>query len=333
MEKKNFWERTPVLVLMALIATFLWGSAFPSIKIGYQLFGIAGSDTAGQILFAGTRFAIAGIMVIAVTSLQQHRFAAPKRSSWLYVLALACFQTIGQYFFFYVGLAHASGVSSSLIEATATFLTILFAVFFFHTETLTAAKVIGCIVGFAGVALIEMPLPGQAEGAFGFSLFGEGFVLISTIAGALAACFIKVFSKNEDPAVLSGWQFFFGGIVLALCGYAGGGRLHAAPAQGASSVTAVRMGLGVLLLLYMAFISACAYTLWSMLLKYNPVSRVAVFGFINPVVGVILSALLLDEKNQAFSLIGLASLALVSAGIIIVNRTEGRLSGQDAAKD
>lgn len=70
----------------------------------------------------------------------------------------------------------------------------------------------------------------------------------------------------------------------------------------------------------MALISAVAYTLWGILLKYNPVSQVAVFGFMNPMFGVLLSALILHERNQAFSLNGLISLLLVCAGIYIVNR-------------
>ena len=70
----------------------------------------------------------------------------------------------------------------------------------------------------------------------------------------------------------------------------------------------------------MAMISAVAYTLWSILLKFNPVSRVAVFGFMNPVCGVVLSALILNERNQAFSLQGLLALVLVCFGIYQVNR-------------
>ena len=81
-----------------------------------------------------------------------------------------------------------------------------------------------------------------------------------------------------------------------------------------------------LLLLYMAMISAVAYSLWGILLKYNPVSRIAVFGFMNPVFGVILSALLLGENNQAFSLYGLAALILVSLGIFLVNRKDTSVS-------
>lgn len=72
------------------------------------------------------------------------------------------------------------------------------------------------------------------------------------------------------------------------------------------------------LLFYMACISAVAYTVWSLLLKYNPVSRICIFSFTNPVIGVILSALLLGEQNQAFSIYGLLALILVSVGIIVV---------------
>ena len=74
------------------------------------------------------------------------------------------------------------------------------------------------------------------------------------------------------------------------------------------------------MLFYLAFLSAAAYTIWGILLKYNPVSRVSIYGFSNPVVGVLLSALLLGEGGQAFSLRNLGALALVSAGIYTVNR-------------
>ena len=79
-------------------------------------------------------------------------------------------------------------------------------------------------------------------------------------------------------------------------------------------------GKSILLLIYLAMISAVAYSIWGILLKYNPVSRVAVFGFMNPVFGVTLSAILLHEQNQAFTLQGLFSLILVCIGIYLVNR-------------
>ena len=76
----------------------------------------------------------------------------------------------------------------------------------------------------------------------------------------------------------------------------------------------------VAVLLYLAFVSAAAYSLWSVLLKYNPVSKIAVFGFMNPMCGVIISGIVLKESG-AFGIKGLISLILVCVGIYIVNRS------------
>ena len=75
----------------------------------------------------------------------------------------------------------------------------------------------------------------------------------------------------------------------------------------------------VLAILYLALISAVAYTIWGLLLKYNHVSRVAVIGFTNPVFCALLSALFLGEADEAFSIKNLVSLVLVCIGIYIVN--------------
>lgn len=303
--KEAALTKLPIVILLAAICCFLWGSAFPCIKIGYQLFHIASTDTASQLLFAGLRFTLAGILVILVGSLSSHRFLFPAKASLLNVCKLSLFQTILQYFFFYVGLANASGVKSSIIEASSTFLSILIASLIFRYEKLTASKLAGCILGFGGVILVNVAGNGMD---FQMSFTGEGFILISALSYAFSSVLVKKYSASESPITLSGYQFVLGGIVLSLAGFAGGGRIH-----GFTPVS-------VLLLLYMAMISAVAYSLWGLLLKYNPVSRVAIFGFLNPLCGVILSALLLNEKNQAFSLAGLVSLVLVCLGIFIVNK-------------
>ena len=66
-------------------------------------------------------------------------------------------------------------------------------------------------------------------------------------------------------------------------------------------------------------LSAVAYGLWSVLLKYNPVSRVTIYAFMTPVMGVLLSALMLGEGAQAFHLRNMAALVLVCIGICLVN--------------
>ena len=183
------------------------------------------------------------------------------------------------------------------------FIAIFIASVIFRQEKMTMQKLLGSIVGFAGVVLVNLTGNGLDRN---LTLLGEGFILISTVAYAISSVLIKRYSQSQDPVAMSGYQFFIGGCVMILCGLTMGGRV---------SVTAAS---SIWILGYLAFISAAAYTVWAILLKYNPVSNVAVFGFMNPVFGVILSALILDENSQSLGWKAIVALALVCAGIFIV---------------
>lgn len=307
---QRFFGSTGGMLFACLVACLLWGSAFPCVKIGYRMFAIDASDTASIITFAGVRFTLAGILVVLGMSVVKRSPYLPKRSDCGAIFELSLFQTILQYVFFYIGLAHTSGVMSSIIEATNSFFVVLLAAFVFRYERLTARKLIGCLVGFAGVILVD--LTGQTSGGVSFTLMGEGLILVSTIAAATSSNLAKRLSRKHDPVLLSAWQFVLGGLVMLVVGMAMGG--HVAPADAGNPVPAIA------LLLYLAFISAAAYSLWSVALACNPVSRVAVFGFMNPVFGVILSALLLGEGSVLNPVVAIVALVLVSAGIVIVNR-------------
>ncbi|MCQ2593208.1 MAG: DMT family transporter [Treponema sp.] len=306
MKDNSLWTKTPFIILFATISCMLWGSAFPCIKLGYELFDIPNDSSAAQILFGGIRFSISGIMVIIAGSFIQKRVLLPKLKSIPSIILLSLFQTVGQYFFFYIGLARTSGVNASVVEATNTFFTILWACIIFKTEKITFGKIAGCILGFTGVCLIE--LKGFDLENLHFNFFGDGFILISCLLASFVPSLLKLFSKKEDAFVLSGWQFFIGGLIMIAGALMAGGRM-AAPTDSIKAYS---------LLSYLAFISACAYTLWSLLLKQNDVSRVAIFGFINPVFAFILSAFLLKEIEDAFNLTSMISLVLVCCGIILV---------------
>lgn len=319
-EKENgpFIATTPGVVLACLASCFLWGSAFPCVKIGYDLFGIDATDVPSILAFAGMRFVIAGLMVVAGMSVARRRAFVPERRDLPYVGALAIFQTILQYILFYVGLANCAGVTSSILEASNSFLCVLLAALVFRSERLTSRKVLGCIIGFAGVVLVNVA---GETGGFSFTLAGEGMVLASTVAAATSSNLAKLFSRDHDPVLLSGWQFALGGAALLAAGLALGG--HVAPADAANPLPALA------LLAYLGFISAGAYSLWSLALAVNPVSRVAVFGFMNPVFGVLLSAVLLGEADVVSPAVAVGALVLVSAGIVVVNRREGRARRAD----
>lgn len=304
--KSTIWSYLPVTFFTALFCCVLWGSASPAIKIAYELFRIPADDTASRLMLAGARFLIAGIMTVIFGSAVSRKILIPARSSLKYIAALSVLQTIGQYFFFFMSLAHISGVRGSIINASGNFLAIIVAVYIFRLETLTPRKLVGCVVGFWGIVIILGGI-GALTGGGSITLQGEGAMLLAALFYAFSSCCIKIFSKYENPVALSGYQFMAGGLVLYVLGFIMGGHLIFWNVSCVANI------------IYMGFISAGAYTLWGVLLKYNPVSRVSIFGFMNPVMGVVLSALLLGENTEAFSFTGIAALLLVALGIVIVN--------------
>lgn len=301
-EAEKFFSKNYVVVIGALICCMLWGSAFPCVKVGYGLFGVDTSSYSSLILFAGIRFTLAGVLVLAFGSALQRKFLLPKRKNIWRVAVVALFQTAMQYTFFYIGLANLTGVKSSVLNGLGVFFTIIAACFIFRTERFTLIKLVGCILGFGGV--LVMNLDGLN---FEFSLTGEGFIIFSGLSAAMAAGFVKVFSKHENTTTLCGWQFFCGGLALVIIGAATGGSIR--PTSGASFA----------MLFYLAFLSACAFTLQGYLLKYNPVSKVAVFKSTNPLFGALFSAIILGETEQLLHYTTLIALALVCGGILIIN--------------
>ena len=304
--KRSILENPKMVLPSAMLCCLLWGSAFPLVKIGFSWLNISSEDIPTEILYAGLRFTLAGVIAIIITSLISGKFLRPTMKSLPKVFSLSMFQTILQYLFFYIGLSNTSGVKASVIEAMNVFVALIVSCLIFRMEKFTAAKIIGSIIGFAGVVIINVS---KGDLAGGLTLKGEGFILISTVAYAFSSVLMKHWSNEENPMMMSAWQFLLGGIVMSILGFALGGRISGFDLK------------SVLLLIYLASLSAIAYSLWASLLKYYPVSRIAVYGFMNPVFGFILSAFLLGE-SEAFGLKSIAALMLVCLGIYIVNYTK-----------
>ena len=148
----------------------------------------------------------------------------------------------------------------------------------------------------------------------GMRFMGEGFIILSTVSFSLSNNLTKHYSKTENPVMLCGWQFILGGAVLIVSALVSGGRINF---NGVS---------GVLIILYLSMVSAVAFSLTSLLMKYNPVSRVSIYAFLNPVFGVLLSILILGESGQSFGLRGLLALFLVCAGVFTVNYSKTNAS-------
>ncbi|MBQ7387226.1 MAG: DMT family transporter [Clostridia bacterium] len=300
MKKENIFNHPLIIALCALLCCALWGSASPAIKIGYELLSVEGVPS--TILFAGIRFTAAGILTVAIYSLARRKLLYPKRENIHRVLTVSAFQTVIQYIFFYIGLANTTSVKGTIASGSSAFFCVLIASLVFRQEKLTAKKIIACILGFLGIIVVNL---NGLELTMNF--LGDGFVILSTVSYAFSSVLMKRFSKHEDPVVLSGYQFIIGGAFMVVLGLILGGTID------------LSNGRGVALLVYLAFLSAIAYALWGVLLKYNPVSRVSIFSFTTPIFGTILSFIFLPDSNGVEPLNLVVTLVLVSLGIFLLN--------------
>ena len=298
---KGFLRTKTAAVLLSVLCTLLWGTAFPFIKLGYAAFEVADGDVGAMLLFAGCRFFLAGLMVLPVIAFQRAR-VLPHKGDVLPIAVLGLVLTAGQYFFTYIGLGFTSGANTSIITACASFLTVLAAPFFFRSDRLGALKIIGCVLGFFGVLVMN-----RGGSVSGETLFGDSMIFISTVCAAAGNLLSKKAAAGRNPLLVTAWQLLLGGGILVAVGLIWGGRLN---------FSSVR---GIAILLWLAFVSAAAFSVWTALLKYHPASKISVYTLLIPVFGTALSGLLLGES--VFKIETLLALLLIAAGIVLVNIT------------
>ncbi len=307
MDKKqeaSFYTRRSTILLIAVIANALWGSAFPAIKIGYRVFRITDGTAADKLVFAGVRFILAGLLVTAYNCFSNRRLILPQKKDIRGIVLLGLVQTWLEYIFFYISLTNLSGVKGSIINSMGNFFAVILAAIFLKNDKMTLTKVVGCVLGFAGIVICNL-----GSGIdMGFSLMGEGFMLLAAFCFATGGVITKVFAQGTEPAVLTGFQLALGGLLLLVTGLAFGGKIAV---YGMDCIFSMA---------YLAVLSALAFTLWAKLIKYNPVGKISLFGFLNPIFGVILSGIFLGEDFLNIRLV--AALACVCAGIYIVNYTK-----------
>jgi drug/metabolite transporter (DMT)-like permease len=298
--------------LLATLACLLWGSAFPAIKIGYQLFGIENATSMTKILFAGYRFTLAGLLILSIAFMMKLPFKGIKKQLKTVVM-IAVTQTFFQYIFFYLGLSNTEAVKGSILVGTGVFFSMFASHLFFHDDAMTSRKFIGAGIGFLGIIVANFSLQNLN---FNFTFNGEGFILLSTIISAIGSVLVKTLTKKVHPVVIAGVQMTMGGTLLLLFGL-----------LGASPSDMVYSTKGTLMLGYLSVLSATAFSIWFYLLSHFQISSISIHKFQVPMWGALLSVLVIPgerfEVNKLFALI------LVITGIIIVNSKSKKIVTKD----
>lgn len=289
-------------VLLAILCNVLWGSAFPFIKMGYRLFAIDASDMASIFCFAGSRFLLSAVLVwVCGTLLRRAPLPMPRGKVLGECCALGLWQSTLQYAFYYSAVARLTGAMGGILNSTQSFMGVILAHFLYgDADRMTTRKALGCALGFGGVLVATFGNHG------GGSVVGMACMLAASAVFALAGPWNKSVTGKADPFAVSCLNLGVGGAALLVIGFAMGGSLHP---QSAGAIP---------VLAFLAFISGAGYVLWALLMKNNPVSRIAVFGLIIPIMNVLLSAVLNGEP--LFEWQYLAALTLVCVGIYLVNK-------------
>lgn len=283
-------------MLGAVICTVLWGSAYPVIKYGYAQMDM--TAVADKLMFAGIRFFLAGAMVFVFAWLRTRRLPTLPRERVGGAALYGAVQTGLMYILNYIGVANTTATKTSVITAASAFFAVIFAPLFFKGERLTALKLLGVAVGMAGIVLVNTDSLG------GFALTGEGLVLLSTLLNTAGGFIGKRVSRGIIFEATA-YQLMIGGAMILITAAVMGGRYP---------LSAVSIGV----VLYLAFVSAAAFTLWTALLVYHEAGRILVFNMLIPITGAVWSLLILGER-QILEPMYLVSVLLTAAGIILVN--------------
>lgn len=257
--------------------------------------------TGSKMLFAGIRFAVAGLIVLSVARSSGRSFKTNKMSDWYFIIAFTLMNTTLHYFFFYIGMSHSEGSRAAILNSLSTFLVVLLACACFRSDRLTSRKILGCSVGFSGI--LALNLGGAESGQF--SWLGDGMIILNALCSALANLMTRRLSRMVDVFVGTGYSLSIGGMLLIISGLYFDGTLPN-----------INMS-GILCLMLLICISALGFTLYNKLLSLNPIGKVAIYNSLIPIVGAITSCLCLGEIFHAkYALAG----GLAALGIYIINK-------------
>lgn len=294
--QRPFW-----VSCFALTAAVVWGWAYPLIKMGFEEFAITPDMTGNKILFAGVRFTFSGLIILAFAKAKHRSFAMRRKTDWWFMLLFALLNTTFHYSTFYIGLSFSAGARAAILNSLSVFLLVIMACIFFKSDRFTMGKVLGCVLGFAGILALNM---GGAESGH-FTLLGDGMIIVNALCSAVASLLTRSLIKRVDVFVGTGYSLGLGGLLLLI------------PSLLAGATMPQITWWGLVILLLLIGISALSFVLYNKLISCNPVGKVAIFNSLIPVVGAVTSCLCLGETFYwKYVIAG----ALATAGIYIINK-------------
>ena len=288
-------------ILATIFAMVLWGSAIPTIKTTYMELNIGRSDTGSQILIAGIRFFLAGLLGLVYYKKFSKEKSEKGNISLKYIVILSLIQTSIQYMIYYIALSNTQGVKASIIQASNSFIVVILSFFLLPNEKIHPNTILAIILGTLGIVVVN---GGFSNMGSEFNPLGEGLILISTTFNALSSIYVRKYGQNQDQFFATAAQFILGSIPLIIIGLIMNDKTLAFTPK------------SLILLAYGAFISATAYVIWNQVLKIYSANEMGMYKLFIPIFGSVFSVIFLGEN---FTLKLLVGLILVMLGSVILN--------------
>jgi drug/metabolite transporter (DMT)-like permease len=279
--------------LLATLVTALWGTNPAALKIAMRALPPLGCS--------GIRFAIAAVGVWAWCKIRKvPAWPQPGEGRWLAVTAAFFIVQIAT---FTLGVYWGTAGHSIVLLHTYPFFVVALAHFLIPGESASAGKVAGLVAAFAGIVVLFAGEWGSWQGT---QLRGDSIQLFSAVVLAAQVVFLKHAVARADANRVVLWQMVAGSIAFLVYSFWVEGLTASRPGW-QEVATVIYQGV---------VIGALCFTVWTWLIEKHAASRVAIFGFIAPLVGVALSVALGEALTPSL----LVSAALVAAGIVFANR-------------
>jgi drug/metabolite transporter (DMT)-like permease len=282
-----------------LFVTAAWGACFVAIEWGLR--------DAPVLWFAALRGLVAGVALLLLAGAQR-RPAPPGLRVWGQITLLGLVNVTIAFAAMFAGVAGlATGTAAVLANAQP--LLILLPAWWLYGEALSRRTAMAMVFGFAGLVLVAVPGGG-----------GEGAVLSLTAATAITAgTLLSRRLGGLDVIVTTGWHFVIGGVA---------GAALAAAVEGAPLIAWTPRFVAVLGFLSLIG-TAAAFVVWFTEVQRSRLDQLSAWTFLTPVFGIALAALVLGERPDGWTAIGLFTV-LVALWIILRPQSAGSADADEA---
>jgi len=292
------------------IVYVVWGSTYLGIKVSIE--------TLPPLVSTGVRFTGAAILLfLAIAAIRPRTLRVSRAEAGTAILS-GLFLLVGGNGMVVLAEARiSSGLAALLVSTTPLWVVVLRTLL---GDRPAVATMIGVGIGFGGVAILLAPTGADGfDGDLGHSLL----VVAAALSWATGSLLSVRRPMPTNPFVGSVIQMLAGGLVLGAAGVARG-ELRGFTFEQVS----LRSWLALLYLTLAG--SVVAFTAYVWVLGKLPISTVTTYAYINPVIAVILGALLLSEPVRPAILVGGA---VIVAAVAVVVTAEGRQRRRARADD